>query len=86
MQDSNDFFLNFAVSELFSLERVQKMLQNEPLDVKTFDDTAENEAFQIPKIVKIPDLQGRPCLYHWKNTSLEHDSYPSSTPLCDLGS
>jgi hypothetical protein len=45
------FFLNFAVSELFSLERVQKMLQNEPLDVKTFDDTAENEAFQIPKIV-----------------------------------
>jgi hypothetical protein len=27
-----------------------------------FDDTAEKEAFQFSKIVKIPDLQGRPCL------------------------
>jgi hypothetical protein len=59
IQFSSDF-RGFAVSEVFTSERAQKMLQNEFLDVKKFDDTAENEAFQIPRIAKIAGLQGWP--------------------------
>jgi hypothetical protein len=36
------------------------MLQHVQLDVKKFDDTAENEACQISKMIEIADLQGRP--------------------------
>jgi hypothetical protein len=53
-------FRYFAVSELFPSQRAQKMLQNEPLDVKKFDDSAENEAFQISKTVKIAGLHDQP--------------------------
>ena len=41
-------FLVRAVAGSFSSERAQKMLKNEVLDVEKFDDTAENEAFEVP--------------------------------------
>ena len=43
----NNFFSVSAVSGLFSSERAQKMLQNEPLEAKKLVDTAENEAFEV---------------------------------------
>jgi hypothetical protein len=46
-------FTIFAVSEVFSSERAQKMPKNEALDVKKFDDTAENEPLQNSKNWKI---------------------------------
>jgi hypothetical protein len=36
-----------AVAGSFSSERAQKMQENEGLDVEKFDDTAENEAFEV---------------------------------------
>jgi hypothetical protein len=47
---------------MFTSERAQKMLQHVQLDVKKFDDTAENEACQISKMIEIADLQGRPWI------------------------
>ena len=38
------------------------MLQNEVLHVKKFDDTAENEAFEVLQNIKIPGLNNRPCI------------------------
>ena len=46
----SDFFSDFAVSGSFPSERAQKALKNEVLDAKKFDDTAENEAFEVPKL------------------------------------
>ena len=40
-------FLVRVVAGSFSSERAQKMLKNEVLDVEKFDDTAENEAFEV---------------------------------------
>ena len=41
-------FLVRVVAGSFSSERAQKMLKNEVLDAKKFDDTAEIEAFEVP--------------------------------------
>ena len=46
-------FLIFVVLGVFPSERAQKKLQNELLDVKKLDDTAENEPLQTSKIRKI---------------------------------
>ena len=46
----SEFFSDFAVSGSFPSERAQKALKNEVLDAKKFDDTAENEAFEVPKL------------------------------------
>ncbi len=43
-------FNAFAVSGSLSADRSSKMLQNEVLHAKKIDDTAENEAFEVPKM------------------------------------
>ena len=50
--EKNLIFTAFSVRVVagsFSSERAQKMLKIEVLDAKKFDDTAENEAFEVPK-------------------------------------
>ena len=46
---SQFFVVRVAVGP-FSSERAQKELKNEVLDAKKFDDTAENEAFEVLKL------------------------------------
>ena len=44
------FFSVRVVAGSFSSERAQKMLNFGVLDVSKFNDTAENEAFEVPKM------------------------------------